>query len=185
MHADQDARLTRMRTLAPGEDAPVLRVGRLALVGASEIFAVLRTPSLHADFDPKHMIRSVDAASADPICRVGDTFTMNMYAERLGEYRMVNTVTEFVPDRVIAWMPAQEGYRPLGFRWRWSLDPRGADSTYITLTYDWLEVTHETFLARNTFPMFPRESFDASVDALVRLVEADWGDDEDALLAQA
>jgi hypothetical protein len=95
---------------------------------------------------------------------------------------MVNHVTRLEKNAAIAWKPATEGYPPIGHRWTWTLEPRDAESTYVSLTYDWLDVTHEGFLAKNTFPIFPLESFHESVDALVEFVESDWGDGyEDAV----
>ncbi|MFD2757818.1 SRPBCC family protein [Gulosibacter faecalis] len=177
MTTNNDVRLARMQRLDTDRDRS-LTVTKLAYASAPEIFDVLRNPTLHTDFDPKQMIVSVDPSSADPITAVGDTFTMNMFAEaRGGDYRMVNLVTEYESNRAIAWKPAMEGYPAIGFRWTWRLEPRDADSTFVSLTYDWLDVTHEGFLRKNTFPVFQPESFDASVDALVEFVEDDWGDE--------
>lgn len=181
MDAHEDVRLARMQRIDLDPEHS-LTVTKVAYATAAEIFDVLRNPTLHIDFDPKQMIVSVDPSSADPVSAVGDKFTMNMFSERMGgDYRMVNHVTRYEPNVALGWKPATEGYPPLGFRWTWTLRPRDVESTLVSLTYDWLDVTHEGFLTKNTFPIFSADSFHESVDALVEFVEDDWGDeDEDA-----
>ncbi|WP_282852503.1 hypothetical protein [Gulosibacter sediminis] len=182
MEPHDDVRLARMKRIDL-EPERSLTVTKLAYSTPAEIYDVVRNPTLHIDFDPKQMIVSVDPSSADPITKVGDTFTMNMFSPKMGgAYRMVNLVTHLEQNSAIAWKPATEGYPPIGHRWTWTLEPRDAESTYVSLTYDWLDVTHAGFLAKNTFPIFPIGSFHESVDALVEFVESDWGDGyEDAV----
>jgi uncharacterized protein YndB with AHSA1/START domain len=110
------------------------------------IFGVLADPGRHQEIDGSGMLRTVAVGS--PITRVGDEFTMNMFFERLGgDYRMINRVVEFEPDRRIGWEPApgderSAGNEPasigvrVGHRWTFALTPDGSGNTLVTEIYD-------------------------------------------------
>lgn len=157
-----------------------LSVGRLVHAPAAEIFSVLRDPSRHAELDPKEMNRAPQAGSSDLISAVGDEFTLCMYADSEGgDYTMTNIVTRFEEDAVIAWKPQRESRRvPLGQQWTWDLEAEDDDSTYVTLIYDWEDITDEHWLAHNAFPHFPIETFKQSVDALADIVEDEYDRDD-------
>lgn len=185
MH-DDNTEFERVSADSVHIEGRTLTVGRLIHAPAADIFELLADPEQQIDADGTEMIRSADEA-AKPITAVGDEFTMNMYAESMGgDYRMINLVTKFEEDRVIAWKPRQEGYdKPLGWQWTWELEPEDDDTTYVTLTYDWEEVTNEKFL-EGKFPPFPIEAYTGSLEALADAVEDDdlddeWEDDEEAL----
>lgn len=161
-------------------EGTTLTVGRLVHAPAATIFAVLCDPSQHAELDPKGLNRAPQADAPEQITKVGDRFTLNMFSESQGgDYRMTNNVTKFEEDAVIGWKPQSEGYdKPFGHQWTWALEPEDEHSTYVSLTYDWDDITNEKFLAQSKFPLFPLESFTASIAALASLVEdADHGDE--------
>ncbi|MGO1545318.1 MAG: polyketide cyclase [Gulosibacter sp.] len=162
-------------------EGTTLTVGRLVHAPASVIFAILQDPTQHAELDPKEMNRAPQSDSSDPITGVGDEFTLNMYAESQGgDYRITNVVTKFEEEVTIGWQPRTEGYdKPFGHQWTWDLEPEDDESTYVTLTYDWDDITNEKFLATQKFPLFPIDSFKASVAALAELVEDENGDDDE------
>lgn len=157
-----------------------LSVGRLVHAPASEIFAILRDPSRHAELDPKEMNRAPDAASPELIEAVGDEFTLNMYADSEGgAYTMKNIVTRYEEDVVIGWKPQSEPRDvPLGQQWTWDLEAEDDESTYVTLIYDWEDIVDEEWLANNTFPHFPIDTFKASIEALAELVEDNYDPDD-------
>lgn len=114
-------------------------------VPAARIFDVLADPRRHADFDGSGMLRG--SVEDRPVTGVGDTFTMRM--QRAGDdYLMLNHVVEFERDRRIAWAPspgdlsraedhdpAKVGV-PVGYRWRYLLEPDGDDATVVTEVFD-------------------------------------------------
>jgi hypothetical protein len=122
----------------------VVSVSRRIAAPADRIFAVLADPRRHIDMDGSDMVRGSD----DPaVTGVGDVFTTRMVSETLGgAYLMRNHVTEFDPDRCIAWRPApgdelptRGGAFPLdvpvGHEWRFDLVPDGPEATVVTETY--------------------------------------------------
>lgn len=176
-----DTRFERVDADSVLLEGRTLSVGRLVHAPAAEIFAVLRDPSRHADLDPKEMNRAPVNADLALIEKVGDEFTLNMFAESEGgEYRMKNIVTRYDEDVVISWKPQSEPRdMPLGQQWTWDLEAEDDETTYVTLIYDWEDITDAEWLAHNSFPHFPIDTFKASVDALAELVEDDYSAEDE------
>lgn len=111
---------------------------------AHVVFAVLADPVMHPEIDGSGMLRS--ATSSGPITRVGDTFTMRMHNDEMGEYEMINHVVEYEAGGRIAWEPALlRAGRPedeadvgvrAGHRWSYELHPISAGATLVTESYD-------------------------------------------------
>lgn len=179
--SDENTRFERVDADSVLLEGLTLSVGRLVHAPAAEIFAILRDPSRHAELDPKQMNRAPKPGSSPLIEAVGDEFTLNMYADSEGgDYTMKNTVTRFEEDTVIGWKPQSEPRDvPLGQQWTWDLEAEDDESTYVTLIYDWEDIEDQEWLAHNTFPHFPIDTFKQSIDALAELVEDDYlADDE-------
>jgi hypothetical protein len=111
---------------------------------ADFVFALLADPSKHPEIDGSGMLR--EATSRGQISGVGDTFTMQMHNEEMGDYEMINHVVEYEPGRSIAWEPAllragreddkeDEGVRS-GHRWSFDLQPVSSGKTVVTESYD-------------------------------------------------
>lgn len=107
-----------------------------------------------------------DAIGAEPISAAGQMFGVHMYLEKVGgHYDMHNLVTEFEPDRTIAWLPGtldDEGtHQPGGWWWRYDIEPdpnsSGTDaaSSRVTLTYDWNGTPNEVREELGGMPPFP------------------------------
>lgn len=101
-------------------------VERLIAAPAPKIFALLADASQHQAFDGSGTVREA-AADVEPLS-LGTRFGMAMHAGL--PYKMVNTVVEFEPDRLIAWQP-RPAYpvvdRFIGGRiWRYELEPTDA-----------------------------------------------------------
>lgn len=147
-------------------------VTRTIAATPSEVFAVLADPARHQDTEPEDWVR--DAIDPQPITHTGQIFAVNMFLEQAwGHYVMDNLVTEFEPDRVIAWLPGQlddEGnHQPGGWWWRYELAPNG-DGTDVTLTYDWTD-TAQSFLDQvGSMPPFAESYIEESLAALDRSV---------------
>ncbi len=110
---------------------------------AEVVFALLADPTRHPEIDGSGMLR---AASGGAINRVGDTFSMRMHNDEMGDYEMINHVVDYEPARRIAWEPAllragrpedetEVGVRA-GHRWSYLLRPVGSDATLVTESYD-------------------------------------------------
>ena len=85
--------------------------------------------------------------SDETITGTGDTFSMRMHHEQIGDYVMLNFVVEFEPSRRIGWEPApgdavasEDGLYPIGVpaghRWSFELVPDGAGATIVTEIFD-------------------------------------------------
>ncbi|MCM1014193.1 SRPBCC family protein [Brevibacterium sp. XM4083] len=164
-----DTRAARSQTTYPGDKMSSTRV---IPASPAEIFAVLADPGRHQDTEPGDWVRS--AISAEPITRVGQVFSMNMFLEQAGgAYRMDNVVTAFEPDTAISWDPGQDdGTGDVavgGWRWRYDLAPVDG-GTEVTLTYDWSGTTQAVRDDFGGFPVFPPAFLDASLAALAKTV---------------
>ncbi|MDO3635680.1 SRPBCC family protein [Mycolicibacterium arseniciresistens] len=136
----------------------------------SAVFAVLADPARHKDTEPGDWVR--DAVDPTPISGTGQIFTVNMYLEAAGgHYVMDNLVTDFEPDRVIAWLPGQRdesgAHVPGGWSWRYDLAPDG-DGTAVTLTYDWTATPQSFRDEIGGMPPFSEDFIAESLGALER-----------------
>jgi uncharacterized protein YndB with AHSA1/START domain len=146
-------------------------VTRTIAATPAEVFAVLADPNRHKDTEPGDWVR--DAVDPDPITRAGQMFAMNMYLEQVGgDYVMHNLVTDFEPNRTIAWLPGQLDesgqHEPGGWTWRYDLAPSGS-STDVRLTYDW-SGTVQAFRDTIGVPVFDADFIEASLATLDRTV---------------
>jgi hypothetical protein len=135
------------------------------------VFAVLADPTRHRDTEPGDWVR--DAIDTAPITAAGQMFAVNMFLDQVGgPYVMHNVVTEYVPDRTIAWLPGQldadGNHAPGGWWWRYDLAPAG-DGTDVTMTYDWSQ-TVQQFRDTIGVPVFGPDFIEASLKALDRTV---------------
>jgi hypothetical protein len=92
----------------------------------------------------------------------GSRFGMEM---RLGlPYRVLNTVVEFEPGRLIAWRHFG------GHRWRWQLDDLGDDRTRVTETFGWSAVRSPRAIELPGFPARNRRGIEAALRRLADVV---------------
>lgn len=90
------------------------------------VFDFLRRPANHPVISGDHTVKGV--IKGPETLSDGDRFGMSM---RMGvPYRVSSKVVEFEPDRLLAWCHLG------GHRWRWQLEPVGAEATRVTETYD-------------------------------------------------
>ncbi|MGI8434938.1 MAG: SRPBCC family protein [Nocardioidaceae bacterium] len=135
---------------------------------ATKIFAVLSDPRHHAELDGSGFVRGVD--KADRITGVGQKFRMNMTGDHMGgDYQTDNVVTGFDPGKLLAWQTAPAGNEPPGWEWVWQLDPQDADSTSVSLTYDWEKVTDPDILSKVSFPLVSETQLDDSLNSLAEV----------------
>lgn len=70
---------------------------------AEVVFSLLAHPTTHVEIDGSGMLRS--ATSSGQISGIGDTFTVRMHNEEMGDYEMINHVVAYEAGRRIAWEP--------------------------------------------------------------------------------
>ncbi|MGO1927514.1 MAG: polyketide cyclase, partial [Brachybacterium tyrofermentans] len=93
-----------------------------------------------------------------------------------GDYRTHNFVTAYDENKMVGWQPAPEAddgtapTEPLGWEWLYELKSQGADSTEVSLTYDWSKVTDEKLLKQVGFPAIPEEDLEQSLNLLAAAV---------------
>ena len=88
-----------------------------------------------------------------------------------GEYQVDNHVTGYSKNQRLAWKTAPAGTEPPGWEWVWTLESQGPDSTLVSVTYDWSEVTDEALLQKIGFPLVPQEGLEDSLEKLAAEVD--------------
>ena len=152
-------------------DHTSITVQREIPTSAKALFDVLSNPHRHTDLDGSGFMRGL--SKGDRLTKVGQQFTMNMDGPHMGgEYQTDNIVNAFDQDKMIGWKTAPAGTEPPGWEWLWELKPEGADSTRVSLTYDWSKVTDRDLLAKIKFPLVSEADLEQS---LGRLAEAESG----------
>lgn len=90
---------------------------------------------------------------------------------RLGlPYRILNTVVEYEPDRLIAWRHFS------GHRWRWQLRDLGDDRTEVTETFDWSTARSPRAIELLGFPSRNRKAIEATLYRLDGLLSSSDSD---------
>lgn len=146
-----------------------IEVSRTIDAPAKDIFAILSNPERHAEVDATDTV--VSDHKTNRIQAVGDVFTMNMNAELMGgDYQTDNHVVGFVENKLISWKTAPAGEEPMGWSWTYRLDAQDADTTEVTLTYDWSAVTDKKMLG--SLPAFDEAALESSLGNLAAAVSS-------------
>ncbi|MDT7708213.1 MAG: hypothetical protein QOG20_3820 [Pseudonocardiales bacterium] len=153
-----------------------LQASKVIEAPADVIFALLADPNRHQELDDAGMIRGV-AGDAPPIKGIGQIFAMNMNQAAMGDYRMINTVTAYVPDARIGWAPALDPSCDLAEKLG-DMDASGHTYTYdlheveggteVTQTYEWMSVKDPKFL--EMFPLVSQEQLAGTLDRIAAAV---------------
>ncbi len=148
-------------------DDKQINVQRTINAPAGAVFDVLSNPHKHVELDGSGFVRGLDRG--DRITKVGQQFRMNMAGDHMGgEYQTDNVVSAFDQNKMIGWKTAPAGNEPPGWEWLWELKSAGSDSTVVSLTYDWAQVTDQGLLDKISFPLVTAAQLD---DSLVKLAE--------------
>lgn len=145
----------------------VVSATREIAAGTSVIFELIADPSQQPRWDGNNNLAS--AADGQRVRGVGDVFVMSITQGSLRD----NHVVDFEEGRRIAWKPSEQGKRPPGHLWAWTLEPIDSTHTRVTHTYDWTELTEEKRLivARAT----TADKLRASLDRLASVAEQSTG----------
>ena len=148
-----------------------ITVQRTIDASTTALFDVLSNPERHKEFDGSGFVISDD--HTDRITANGQVFRMNMQGDHMGgEYQTDNHVTGYDPNKMLAWKTAPAGTEPPGWEWVWELHDQGADSTNVSLTYDWSKVTDPAILEKVSFPLVSAEQLDESLAGLASVVSS-------------
>ena len=140
---------------------------------ASKIFQIVSSPEGHVQIDGSGMLEA--APGAKPLTAVGDTFDMDMDRTPLNDipnlvkYNVRNTVTQFVPDRLIEWTVGSADRPSLGHVYGWQIEPVSDTESDVTNYCDWAAISQET-KDRRPWPVVPVEMLEKSVQNLGRIV---------------
>lgn len=143
----------------------VVHASKVIAAPAERIFELIADPTQQPRWDGNDNL--VEVSQGKRIRGVGDVFAMVVTSGKIRE----NYVVEFEEGRRIAWEPASPGEPPAGHLWRWELEPQADDSTLVTHTYDWTQLTDEARFARARSTK--SENLMASIDRLAAIAEAE------------
>jgi hypothetical protein len=148
-----------------------IEVERTIAADPAAIFRVLCDPQGHVAIDSSGMLMD---ATGDPVAAVGDSFVVHMDREALndypdlGKYDVTVTISNFVPDREIAWTILGQIRPQIGHVYGYTLEP-GADGTAVTSYYDWSAID-PAWKQAGIFPVIPESALRATLGILARTV---------------
>lgn len=151
--------------------AAIETVERVIPAAPEAIFSLIADPSRHSDIDGSGSVRGAPPGAAN-LVSLGSEFGMSM---RLGiPYTTANKVTEFEPNRLLAWQTRPRG--PLGRvsggrTWRYELEPVDG-GTRVRETWD---ITTEAPLTRplvRAAAKTTRRNMEATLARIEQLVTA-------------
>jgi uncharacterized protein YndB with AHSA1/START domain len=136
---------------------------RTIAAAPEKIFSLLTDPAQHPILDGSGSVRAVQSGGPERL-ELGSRFGMDM---KLGaSYKILNTVVEFEPNRLIAWRHFN------GHRWRWQLKPVAEDKTEVTETFDWSTAKVPLLITLSTFPQRNKAAIDKTLDNLAEIFPA-------------
>lgn len=131
------------------------------------IFQMLAEPAEHYRFDASGMVGVPETPGW--LDTLGQIFVMNMTyrgGDRIEHYQSDNQVTALDEPRLIEWATATHGGSPLGWRWRYELEPIG-DATKVTLIYDWSAAPQEN-IDQFGVPLIDEAGLGSSLELLAK-----------------
>lgn len=143
-------------------DAGPRKISRAAEVRApaAEIFDIVADPHRHGELDGSGTVMSTVAGPG----RLAKDATFSVKMKQHGaSYRITSRVTDFVDGSVVEWR------HPMGHRWRWELVPLSEDSTRVTETFDYSQISAVRAKALELFGM-PKQNA-AGIEATLRQLQ--------------
>lgn len=139
---------------------------------AADIFALLCDPQGHVAIDSSGMLQDADGA---PVQAAGDSFVIHMDREslndfpQLGKYDVTVEITEFEPDRLIAWTVLGQIRPQIGHVYGYRLEPADSEGTVVTSFYDWSNIGQQ-WREAGIFPVISEGALRATLGILDRTV---------------
>jgi hypothetical protein len=136
---------------------------------AASIFAIVSDPAGHVAIDGSHMLVAVPESTR--LQAVGDTFTVDMDREALGDlpmgkYQVLNTVTKIEPDRLLEWNVGSAERGPVGHVYGYVLEPAGDDATDVTSYCDWSGISDAYRERIAHWPIVPKMALISTLEKL-------------------
>jgi hypothetical protein len=150
-----------------------LEVQRTIAAEPAAIYRILSDPEGHVAIDSSGMLMS---STGQPVTAVGDSFVVHMDREALNDYPMGRydvtvTITEFVPDREIAWTILGQIRPQIGHVYGYTLEPI-QEGTMVTSYYDWSSID-PVWKDAGIFPVLSEGALRATLGILARTVLRD------------
>ena len=148
-----------------------IEVQRTIQADPASIFTILRDPQGHVAIDSSGMLQSADG---DPVGAVGDSFVVHMDREslndypELGRYDVTVTITDYQPDREIAWTILGQIRPQIGHVYGYRLEP-APGGTLVTSYYDWSQID-QRWRDAGIFPVISEGALRATLGILARTV---------------
>jgi len=139
---------------------------------AHTIFQIVSNPAGHVEIDGSAMLEA--ASENKQLSSVGETFDMDMDRAPLGDipdmskYKVRNTVTKIVPDRLFEWGVGSADRPMFGHVYGWSIEPVSETECDVTNYCDWTGISEE-MRSRRAWPVVPPEMLEKSVENLERI----------------
>lgn len=145
---------------------------RLIPAPAADVFAVLCDPQGHVAIDATGMLQD---ATGSPVTAAGDTFTVHMDREALGDrpmgrYDVEVTIRDLVPGRLISWTIVGTVRPGIGHVFGYELegvDDAGGGGTRVTSYCDWSDAREDW---RAIFPIVTETALRGTLGILDRTV---------------
>ncbi|MDP7702094.1 SRPBCC family protein [Mycobacterium sp. TY815] len=155
-----------------------IEVQRTVAAPAAEVFGLLCDPRGHVAIDSSGMLQD---AEGDPVAAVGDTFVVHMDREslndfpQLGKYDVTVAITEYEPDRLIAWTILGQIRPQIGHVYGYRLEPaEDGAATVVTSFYDWSQIDQH-WRDAGIFPVISEGALRATLGILDRTVRGRAG----------
>jgi hypothetical protein len=139
---------------------------------ADRLFQIVSNPAGHVEIDGSGMLEA--ALDVRPLTTVGETFDMDMDRTPLADipnmtkYKVRNTVTQIVPDRLIEWGVGLVDGPLIGHVYGWQIDPISDSECEVTNYCDWTNLPEER-RSQRAWPIVPVHMLERSVDNLERV----------------
>jgi len=150
-------------------------VTRRIAAPAGKLFEIVSDPAGHVEIDGSGMLEA--APDAKRPTAVGDTFDMDMDRAPLGDipnmgkYKVRNTVTRIVPDRLFEWAVGAVDQPPIGHVYGWQIEPVSDTESDVSNYCDWTNISDE-MRSRREWPIVPVAMLEKSVANLEKLASA-------------
>ncbi|HUF98370.1 MAG TPA: SRPBCC family protein [Ilumatobacter sp.] len=148
-----------------------IEIQRTIAAPPEAIFAIISDPEGHVTIDSTGMLMSSTGSAATA---VGDTFTIHMDREALGDYDLGKYDVEvqiltFEQDREISWTIEGKIKPSIGHVYGYRLEPVD-EGTLVTSFYDWSNI-NDDWKKANIFPVISELAVKATLGILDRTVQ--------------
>ena len=149
-----------------------LEAQRMISASPAKIFSVLCDPNGHVTIDSSGMLMS---ATGSRVSGVGQTFTVHMDREALGDYPLglydvEVVITTFEADVEIAWTVVGQLKPNIGHVYGYRIEAVDTGSL-VTSYYDWSDID-PVWREADIFPIMSEQALRASLGILARTVQA-------------